>query len=234
MLKLVLKSRLAVEPANRWRWSPALPLKPGDPSDDRIVLAFLDRSDPVETFDNQPHEGDNAVLIVPRDEVKLSIVKGVCLGDWRGQKVDFGPAIDEPVDLDVDPTGMDVDASDAWVDLVDDLGCDCSKVGGYPVWANAPVDVGHLMGEMVFHHRLTSDVVNYDLADGAGVFTFTSRPMVAKGRFYGRSQAAAPKQPIAIIRMRGFVALPSTVFVSVVKETFVWRFSSMTGSLMRS
>jgi hypothetical protein len=143
---------------------------------DLMVLTFLDRSDPVETFDNQPHEGDNAVFIVPKDEVKLSIVKGVCPGDWRGQKVDFGPQIEEPLDLDVDPTGMDVDASDAWVDLVDDLGCDCSKVGGYPVWANAPVDVGHLMGkEMVFHHRLTSDVVDYNLGDGAGViFVFVT------------------------------------------------------------
>ena len=28
--------------------------------------------------------GDNAVLIVPREDAKLSIVKGVCPGDWRG------------------------------------------------------------------------------------------------------------------------------------------------------
>ena len=71
-------------------------------------------------------------------------------------------------------TGMDV-ASDAWVDLVDDLGCDCSKVSGYPVWANAPVDVSHLMGkEMVFHHRLTSDVCNYDLAGGGIIYVYVT------------------------------------------------------------
>ena len=38
----------------------ALPLAPDS---DKIVLAYLDRSDPVETFDNKPASGDNAVLI---------------------------------------------------------------------------------------------------------------------------------------------------------------------------
>ena len=42
---------------------------------DKIVLTFLDRSDPVETFDRQVNSGDNAVLIVRADIG--SIVKGV-------------------------------------------------------------------------------------------------------------------------------------------------------------
>ena len=61
----------------------ALPL--ADDSD-LMVLTFLDRSDPVETFDNQPHEGDNAVFIVPKEQVKLSIVKGVCPGTGGGKR----------------------------------------------------------------------------------------------------------------------------------------------------
>lgn len=145
----------------------ALPLTPDG---DRLVLTFLDRSDPVETFDHRPGSGDNAVLIVPREAVGLSIIKGVSAGDWRGVKVDWGETIEEPVDLDVDPTGLDLAASDAWVDLVDDLGCDCSKVGGYPLWANAPVDVEAAMGKpMRFHHRLSNDIVEWNLGEGGGV-----------------------------------------------------------------
>lgn len=150
----------------------ALPLAPGS---DQMVLTFLDRSDPVETFDYQAGSGDNKVIIVPREEVNVSFVKGVCPGDWRGVKVEFGEPIEEPVDLDVDPTGMDLEASDAWVDLVDELGCDCSKLGGYPLWSNAPVDVDKIMGKpMRFHHRLTSDVIDYELADGGVVYVFVS------------------------------------------------------------
>ena len=138
-------------------------------------LTFLDRSDPVETFDYQANSGDNKVLIVDKDAVKISIVKGVCPGDWRGVKVEFGEAIDEPVDLDVDPTGMDMDASDAWVDMVDELGCDCSKLGGFPLWSNAPVDVDEIMGKpMRFHHRLTADVIDFELADGGVIYVFVS------------------------------------------------------------
>ena len=121
----------------------ALPL--ADDSD-KLVLSFMDRSDPFESFDNLPHKGDNAVVIVPKSEVFLSVINGVCPGDWKGFKVTYGDDIDEPTDLDVDSTGMDMAASDKWVDLVDELGCDCSKVGGYPLWANAPLDVALLVG----------------------------------------------------------------------------------------
>jgi len=148
----------------------ALPL---DDSGERLVLSFLDRSEPVETFDNRAGSGDNAVVIVRCDEVGLSVVKGVCLGDWRGLKVRYGEAIEEPTDLDVDPTGLDLEASDAWVDLVDELGCDCSKVGGYPLWANVPVDVDDEVGRpQRFHHRLTSDLVDWDLGEGCVIYVF--------------------------------------------------------------
>ncbi len=143
---------------------------------DRMVLVFMDRSDPGETFDYLPHKGDNFVMIAPKSEVHLSIVNGVCPGDWRGLKVHYGSEIAEPVDLDVDPTGLDVAASDAWVDMVDELGCDCSKVGGYPLWANEPIDVEKLTGEkdLVFHHRLTSDLVDFKLGDGGVIYVFTT------------------------------------------------------------
>lgn len=145
----------------------ALPLAPGS---DKLVLAFMDRSDPVETFDYKPGSGDNAVLVVPAASVHLSVIKGVCPGDWRGVKVELGLTIEEPVDLDVDPTGLDLEASDAWVDLVDELGVDCSKMGGYPLWANAPIDVDAAVGRpQRFHHRLCGDVVDYELANGGGV-----------------------------------------------------------------
>ena len=145
----------------------ALPLEPGS---DLVVLTFLDRSDPVETFDYKPGSGDNAVLVVPRESIGLSIVKGVCLGDWRGTKVDYGPDIEEPMNLDVDPTGLDLDASDAWVDMVDELGCDCSKVGGYPLWQNVPLDIDDLTGRPHrFHHRLTCDVIDWQIGDGSEV-----------------------------------------------------------------
>jgi hypothetical protein len=150
----------------------ALPLK--DDSD-LMVLAFMDRSDPYESFDSQPHKGDNAVVIVPKSEVHLSVINGVCPGDWKGARVVYGDGIKEPVDLDVDPTGLDVKASDEWVDLVDDLGCDCSKVGGYPLWANAPLDIDHLMGKPHrFHHRLTSDLVDFKLGDGGVIYVFVA------------------------------------------------------------
>lgn len=148
----------------------ALPLEPGS---DRLVLAFMDRSDPGETFDNQPHKGDNLVVVVPKAEVHLSIINGVCPGDWKGAKVMLGDPVEEPLDLDVDPTGLDVAASDAWVDMVDDLGCDCSKLGGYPLWTNAPLDVEALCGRPLrFHHRIAGDLVDLKLGDGGVVFVF--------------------------------------------------------------
>jgi hypothetical protein len=148
----------------------ALPLAPGS---DRVVLAFMDRSEPEESFDNLPHKGDNAVVIVPKTGLGLSIINGVCPGDWRGVKVGLGKAIEEPVDLDVDPTGLDLAASDRWVDQVDELGCDCSKLGGYPLWANAPLDIDDLMGRKLrFHHRLTGDLVDFALGDGGVVYVF--------------------------------------------------------------
>ena len=68
---------------------------------------------------------------------------------------------------------MDLDASDAWVDMVDELGCDCSKLGGYPLWANEPVDVDDIMGEpMMFHHRITGDILDLDLGEGAVIYVF--------------------------------------------------------------
>ncbi len=143
------------------------------PDSDKLVLAFMDRSDPAESFDYLPHKGDNAVVIVPKTGIGLSVINGVCPGDWKGVKVALGDPIDEPVDLDVDPTGLDMEASDRWVDMVDELGCDCSKVGGFPLWANAPVDVEHLVGrEQRFHHRLTSDLVDFKLGDGGVVYVF--------------------------------------------------------------
>ena len=148
----------------------ALPLSADS---DRLVLAFMDRSDPSESFDYLPHKGDNAVVIVPKAEVHLSVINGVCPGDWKGAKVGLGDEIDEPVDLDVDATGLDMAASDRWVDLVDELGCDCSKLGGYPLWANAPIDVERLVGRSQrFHHRLTSDVVDFKLGDGGVIYVF--------------------------------------------------------------
>lgn len=150
----------------------ALPLADGD---ERMVLTFLDRSDPAESFDYLPHKGDNAVLIVPKSEVHLSIVNGVCPGDVKGMKVQYGLTITEPNDLDVDQTGLDVAASDRWVDMVDELGCDCTKVGGYPLWANEPVDVDKLTGkELVFHHRITADLVDFKLGDGGVIYVFTT------------------------------------------------------------
>ncbi len=153
----------------------ALPLAPGS---DRMVLAFMDRSAPGETFDEQPHKGDNCVMIVPRSEVHLSIVNGVCLGDVKGVKVDYGEPVEEPTDLDVDNTGMDMAASDRWVDLVDELGVDCTKVGGYPLWANAPIDVERLCGRtLVFHHRITSDLTDFKLGDGGVIFVFVDEDL---------------------------------------------------------
>jgi len=150
----------------------ALPLAPDS---DLMVLAFMDRSDPAETFDAQPHKGDNLVAVVPRSEVQLSIINGVCPGDWKGAQVCYGAAINEPVDLDVDPTGLDVAASDAWVDMVDELGCDCTKSGGFPLWANAPIDVEGLCGRpLTFHHRIAGDLVDLKLGDGGVVFVFVN------------------------------------------------------------
>lgn len=140
---------------------------------DRMVLAFMDRSDPGETFDYQPHQGDNLVVVVPKSEVHLSVINGVCPGDWKGLKVMWGDDIEEPVDLDVDPTGLDVAASDAWVDMVDELGCDCTKVGGYPLWANTPVDVDGLCRRPLrFHHRIAGDLIDLKLGDGGVVYVF--------------------------------------------------------------
>jgi hypothetical protein len=148
----------------------ALPLAPDS---DRMVLAFMDRSAPGETFDEQPHRGDNVVMIVPRAEVHLSIVNGVCPGDVKGLKVVLGPAIEEPTDLDVDNTGMDITASDAWVDMVDELGVDCTKMGGYPLWANTPIDVeGLCKRKLRFHHRIAGDLVDFKIGDGGVIYVF--------------------------------------------------------------
>ena len=157
----------------------ALPL--ADDSD-LMVLAFMDRSDPYESFDNMPHKGDNAVVLVPKSEVFLSVIHGVCPGDWKGTRVVFGDEIEEPVDLDVDPTGLDMEASDAWVDMVDELGCDCSKVGGFPLWANAPLDIDDLVGRpQRFHHRLTADLVDYKLGDAGVIYVFVDEDGGDKG-----------------------------------------------------
>lgn len=148
----------------------ALPLALGS---DQLVLSFIDRSDPAESFDHLPHKGDNVVAIVPRQSVGLSVINGVCPGDWKGVKVMLGEPIEETADLDVDQTGLDMAASDAWVDLVDELGCDCSKIGGYPLWANAPMDIERLVGKpRVFHHRLAGDLVDFKLGDGGVIFVF--------------------------------------------------------------
>jgi hypothetical protein len=143
------------------------------PDSDRMVLAFMDRSAPGETFDEQPHRGDNVVMIVPRTEVHLSIVNGVCPGDVKGLKVVLGPVIEEPTDLDVDNTGMDITASDAWVDMVDELGVDCTKMGGYPLWANTPIDVeGLCKRKLRFHHRIAGDLVDFKIGDGGVIYVF--------------------------------------------------------------
>ncbi len=148
----------------------AVPLAIGS---DKMVLAFMDRSDPAETFDYLPHKGDNAVVVVAKDALSLSVINGVCPGDWKGAKIAIGAQIDEPIDLDVDPTGLDLAASDQWVDLVDELGCDCSKLGGFPLWANAPMDVEKLVGRpQRFHHRLSGDVVDFKLGDGGVIYVF--------------------------------------------------------------
>lgn len=151
----------------------ALPLAPGS---DKMVLSFMDRSDPSESFDYKPGSGDNHVAIVPAAEVFLSVINGVCPGDWKGAKVMFGDQITEPVDLDVDPTALDVAASDAWVDLVDELGCDCTKLGGYPLWANEPLDIDRIMKrEMSFHHRIAGDLIDLKLGEGGVVYVFVDK-----------------------------------------------------------
>lgn len=148
----------------------ALPLSPDS---DKIVLTFLDRSSPVDSFDNKPCSGDNAVIIMPRSEIMLSIIKGVCPGDWRGLKLNYGEDIEEPEDLDIDPAGLELEASDKWVDMVDELGCDCSKYGGYPLWGNGVVDVaGARQKYMRFHHRIAGDVLDLGLGDGGVVYVF--------------------------------------------------------------
>ena len=150
----------------------ALPLSPGS---DRLVLSFMDRSDPTESFDYKPGSGDNHVAIVPAKEVGLSIINGVCPGDWKGAKVMLGDAISEPVDLDVDPTALDMAASDAWVDMVDELGCDCTKLGGYPLWTNEPLDIDRVMkAPHSFHHRIAGDLIDLKLGDGGVVYVFVS------------------------------------------------------------
>ena len=147
-----------------------------------MVLTFLDRSDPLESFDNLTHKGDNALIITPKSEVFLSVIHGVCPGDWKGFKVAYGEEINEPVDLDVDATGLDMAASDAWVDMVDELGCDCTKIGGYPLWANGPMDIDRMVGRpQRFHHRITSDLTDFKLGDGGVVFVFVDEDGGDKG-----------------------------------------------------
>jgi hypothetical protein len=148
----------------------ALPLTP---TGDLMVCSFLDRSDPVETFDERPGSGDNAVIVVAASELSLSVIAGVCPGDWKGAKVAWDRTIEEPEDLDGDPTGLDVESADARVDLIDTLACDCTKVGGYPLWQNRPVEVADAVGRpLVFHHRITSDIIDLDLGEGAVIYVF--------------------------------------------------------------
>ena len=88
-------------------------------------------------------------------------------------KVKYGEEIEEPVDLDIDPTGLDLEASDAWVDLIDELGSDCTKVGGYPVWQNVPLDMDDTVGKpQKFHHRVAADLVDFELGDGYVIYVF--------------------------------------------------------------
>lgn len=151
----------------------AMPLAPGS---DRLVLAFMDRSDPAESFDYKPGSGDNHVAIVAAKDVSLSIINGVCPGDWKGAKIMLGAAMAEPVDLDVDPTALDMAASDAWVDMVDEIGCDCTKLGGYPLWANEPLDIDRIMKrEMAFHHRIAGDIIDLKLGEGGVVYVFVDK-----------------------------------------------------------
>ncbi len=57
--------------------------------------------------------------------------------------------------------------------MTDELGADCSKVGGYPLWVSAPVEIDRLVGRpQVFHHRITSDIIDLKLSDGGVVFVF--------------------------------------------------------------
>lgn len=150
----------------------ALPLAPGS---DLMVLAFMDRSDPSETWDYKPGSGDNHVVIVPASTMSLSIINGVCPGDWKGAKVMLGATMEEPVDLDVDQTGLDLAASDAWVDMVDEIGCDCSKLGGYPLWTNEPLDIDRIMkAPHRFHHRIAGDLVDLKLGDGGVIYVFVA------------------------------------------------------------
>ena len=148
----------------------ALPLALGS---DKLVLSFMDRSDPGETFDYKPGLGDNHIEVVTAKDIGLSIINGVCPGDWKGAKVMLGDPIDEPVDLDIDSTALDLAASDAWVDLVDELGCDCTKIGGYPLWANEPLDIDRVMKKPhIFHHRIAGDLIDLKLGDGGIVYVF--------------------------------------------------------------
>lgn len=150
----------------------ALPLAPGS---DLTVLSFMDRSDPRETWDYKPGSGDNHVAVVPTSEVHLSIINGVCPGDWKGAKLALGGPMTEPMDLDVDPTGLDVAASDAWVDMVDEIGCDCTKLGGYPLWANEPLDIDRVMRTPHrFHHRIAGDIIDMKLGDGGVIYVFVA------------------------------------------------------------
>jgi hypothetical protein len=145
----------------------ALPLAPGS---DMIVLSYIDRFDPTETFDRKPNSGDNHVMVVPKLGIGLSMINGVCPGDFKGIKVAYGPPIEEPPELDLDPTSMNLEDSDRWFETVENLGCDCSKVGGYALWPFEPVDVAKIMGRpQKFHHRISTDLINFKLGDGGVV-----------------------------------------------------------------
>lgn len=148
----------------------AVPLAPGS---DRMVLAFLDRSHPEDTFDYKPESGDNAVIVAEIKSLGLSMLKGVCPGDWRGLKLDWGEEIEEPLDLDVDPIGLSLKESDAWIDQVDELGVDCTKWGGFPLWVRERLDLEKLCGRPVrFHHRIAGDLIDLGLGDGGVVMVF--------------------------------------------------------------
>jgi hypothetical protein len=148
----------------------ALPLEPGS---DRMVLAFMDRSDPVETYDNRPGSGDNAVVVVNKSEVFTSIVRGVCVGDIRGVKVELGDELKEPEDVNTDPTALTMAEYDNWLELVDENGLDCSKLGGYPIWTARPEDVEKAAGKkQIFHHRISADLIDFKLGEGAVIYVF--------------------------------------------------------------
>jgi hypothetical protein len=66
--------------------------------------------------------------------------------------------------------------SDRYVDLIDELELDRSKLGGHPLWQGKPMDIAAIMGGGTWrlHHRITGDLVAFDeeLGDGAVIYVF--------------------------------------------------------------